>query len=302
VWEPSEQTPSYPGELDVRVGRAWRENRRHLLDIAFRVTGNLAEAEDMVQEAFTRLTRVDIGGIDDVGAWLAVVVTRLCLDSLRNSRRHLAVEQSNLEPRLALPAEDPADRVTLDDNIRVALHLVLNRLTPPERAVFVLHDVFQYRFDEVAHIVGRTPVACRQLASRARRAIASDSDITRFEIESPEQQAITASFLDACNTGDLSELLAILDPNVEGVAEGLRGLVTVHGAQAVAEAALRFLGPRSRTVLVSVPGGGRGRVIAVRDRRLVALVALDVRRGRIHHFDAIANPEKLLTLAPDLGL
>jgi len=300
--EPREKTVTDQRQLDVRIGRAWRDHRRRTLDVAFHMTGNLAEAEDVVQDAFTRLTQADISRIDDVRAWLVVVVTRLCLDSLRRSRRHLAAEESDLDPRLAVPIEDPADRATLDDNIRVALHLVLNRLTPSERAVFVLHDVFRYRFGEIASIVGRTPGACRQLASRARRAIAADSDATRFNIQSPEQRAITEAFLEACNTGDLTALLAILDPNVDGIADGLRGIVTVRGAQAAAEAALRFLGPESGSVLVSVPAGGRGHVAAVRDRRLVALVAFDIRDGRIHHFDAIANPQKLLTIAPALGL
>jgi RNA polymerase sigma-70 factor (ECF subfamily) len=302
--DPSEQTPTGQRELDVSVGRAWRDHRRYLLDVAFGVTGNLAEAEDILQEAFTRLTRVDIGSIDDVRAWLVVVVTRLCLDSLRNSRRHLAAQESILDPRLAVPAEDPADRATLDDNICVALQVVLNRLTPSERAVFVLHDVFQYRFDEIARIVGRTPVACRQLASRARRAIAADSGIARFEVQSAEQREITSAFLDACTTGDLAALLVLLDPDVDGESEGglSGGIVTVRGAEAVAEATLRYLGPRSRSVLVSVPAGARGQVVAVRERRLIALVAFDIRDGRIHHFDAIADPKKLLSIAPALGL
>jgi RNA polymerase sigma-70 factor (ECF subfamily) len=300
--EPPESTETGQRHPDVRIGRAWRDHRRHVLDVAFRVTGNIAEAEDIVQEAFIRLARVDIDRIDDIRAWLVVVVTRLCLDSLRNSRRHLAADESTLDPRLVIPGEDPADRVTLDDNIRVALHVVLNRLTPSERAVFVLHDVFQYRFEDIGHIVGRTAAACRQLASRARRVIAADSDVTRFEIQPPEQRAVTEAFLEACNTGDLGALLALLDPNVDGVADGPYGIVTVRGAEAVAERALFFLGPRSRSVLVSVPARGRAHVVAVRDRRLVALVAFDIRSGRIHHFHVIANAEKLLPIAPALGL
>jgi RNA polymerase sigma-70 factor, ECF subfamily len=297
-------------EVDVRVGRAWRDHRRHVLDIAFRMTGSITEAEDVVQEAFTRLIKVDIDRIDDVRAWLAVVVTRLCLDSLRSSHRHLAANERNLDPGLAMPAQDPADRATLDDNIRVALHIVLNRLSPSERTVFVLHDVFQYRFDEIATIVGRTPAACRQLASRARRAIAADTDVARFEIQSPEQRAITQQFLEACSTGDLSALLALLDEHVDSVTDlgsrggtGSRGgIVTVCGAEAVAAAALRFLGPNSQSVLLTVPAGDRGQIVSVRDRQPVALVAIAIRNERIHHIDGIADPDKLLPIASALGL
>jgi RNA polymerase sigma-70 factor, ECF subfamily len=310
--EPFEPARTDQREVDVRVGRAWRDHRRHVLDIAFRMTGSLAEAEDVVQEAFTRLMKVNIDQIDDVRAWLAVVVTRLCLDSLRNSRRHLATHERTLDPSLAMPAQDPADRATLDDNIRVALHVVLNRLSPSERTVFVLHDVFQYRFDEIATIVGRTPAACRQLGSRARRAIAADADGARFEIQSPEQRAITQQFLEACSTGDLTALLALLDESVDGIADigsggggGLEshgGIVTVQGAEAVAEAALRFLGPNSRSVLLSVPAGDRGQVVAVRDHQPVALVAIEIRAGLIRHIDAIADQDKLLPIASALGL
>jgi RNA polymerase sigma-70 factor (ECF subfamily) len=281
-----------------------------LLDIAFRMTGSVAEAEDVVQDAFTRLLKVDMGCIGDVRAWLVVVVTRLCLDRVRTSTRQRAARASLLDPMLAVPAQDPADRATLDDNIRVALNIVVNRLSPAERTVFVLHDVFQYRFDEVADIVGRSPAACRQLASRARRAIVSDNDVARFEIQSPEQGAITQQFLEACSTGDVTSLLVLLDHEVDAIADvgagggvdGRGGIVTVRGAHAVAEATLRYLGPNSRSVLLSVPAGDGGQLVAVCDRRPIALVSLQIRTGLIHHIDAIADQDKLLPLAPALGL
>lgn len=302
--EPSEPAPSDRRVVDMQIARAWRDHRRHVLDIAYRMTGNLAEAEDVVQEAFMRLSKMDITAIEQVRGWLVVVVTRLCLDRLRSARRHPDAEATSLDPRLAAPAQDPADRATLDDNVRGALHIVLSRLSPSERTVFILHDVFQYRFDEIAAIVGRRPTACRQLASRARRAIAADVDGARFEVQSAEESRVTQRFLEACSTGDLAALLALLDPNVDGTSEGGAGdrVTTVAGASAVADATLRYLGPKSRTVLLSVPGGRRGQLVAIRDRRPVALVSIEIRNGLIRRFDVIADPDKLLPIAPILGL
>jgi RNA polymerase sigma-70 factor, ECF subfamily len=137
-----------PTDVNVAFGRAWRDHHRHALDIAFRMLGDLGDAEDVVQEAFARLVRDGVDGIDDVRGWLVVVVGRLCLDRLRWRRRHPTEPDPNAAERAAeLP--EPADRITLDDSIRLALQQVLDRLTPPERAAFVLHDVFQYPFDEI---------------------------------------------------------------------------------------------------------------------------------------------------------
>src|SRR5262245_11789176 len=162
-------------DLDIQLGRAWREHRRYVLDIAFRMLGNLSEAEDVVQEAFSRLLRVDVDAIEDVRGWLVVVVSRLCLDRLRAERRHPKGPAWPSGPEPADQALDPADRVTLDDSIRIALNTVLERLTPAERTAFVLHDVFQYPFETIGDIVGRSPAACRQLASRARRSIRTEA-------------------------------------------------------------------------------------------------------------------------------
>lgn len=302
--EPSEPAPIDRRVVDLQIRRAWRDHRRHVLDIAFRMTGSLAEAEDVVQEAFMRLANVDIDTIDDVRAWLVVVVTRLCLDHLRSARRRPDANDTSFDARPAMPAQDPADRATLDDNVRGALHIMLSRLSPSERTVFILHDVFQYRFGEIAGIVGRTPTACRQLASRARRAIAADVDGARFEVQSAEESRVTQRFLEACSTGDLASLLALLDPNVDGSADGgtRDGVVTIAGAPAVADASLRYLGPKSRTVLLSVPGGRRGQLVAIRDRRPVALVSIEIRNGLIRHLDGIADPDKLRPIASILGL
>ena len=292
-------------DVSVELGRAWRDHRRHLLDIGFRMLGNLGEAEDAVQEAFARLARADLDQIDDVGGWLVVVVSRLCLDKLRSERRHPTTTASSVDDRLVDPGLDPADRVTLDDNVRIALHVVLERLTPAERTAFVLHDVFQYPFDAIAEIVGRTPAACRQLASRARRTIATDvGGPARFRVETAEQRLVIERFIAAVTTGDLEGLLAILDPEVAGVADvgGRVGTVTVTGRDAVARQALRFLGPDSSATLVSLPAGDEAGVLALRDGQVVALVALTVHDGRVEHIDGIADPTKLAPIAHALGL
>ncbi|MGH9008722.1 MAG: sigma-70 family RNA polymerase sigma factor, partial [Acidimicrobiia bacterium] len=189
--------------MDDELGQAWRDHRRHVLNIAFRMLGNVGEAEDVVQEAFTRLVRADVDQIDDVGGWLVVVVSRLCLDRLRSDRRHPTSPEASLGDRPVDDALDPADRVTLDDSVRIALHLVLERLTAAERTVFVLHDVFQYPFEAIAGIVGRTPAACRQLASRARRTVRAEGGHSRFVVEPAEQRAVNERFIAACAGGDL---------------------------------------------------------------------------------------------------
>src|SRR5947209_11698043 len=170
-----------------RVDEIWAENRRYLVDLAFRMVGSVSEAEDVVQEAFVRLMNVDLDQIDDVRGWLIVVTGRICLDHMTSARaRHeagfdLPADHAGLAP-------DPAEHVTLDDSVRMALAVVLQRLSPPERAAFVLHDVFQFSFEDVASIVGRSPAACRQLASRARRRVEDDTGPGRFAAEPATEQ------------------------------------------------------------------------------------------------------------------
>lgn len=299
------QPAAEPRDVDVELGRAWRDHRRHLLDVAFRTLGNLNEAEDAVQEAFTRLVRADLDQVDDLGGWLVVVVSRLCLDKLRFQRRHPTSPDASLGDRPAVAAVDPADRVTLDDNVRIALHVMLERLSPAERTAFVLHDVFRYPFDAIAEIVGRTPAACRQLASRARRTIAADVGApSRFRVESAEERLVAEQFIAACTTGDLDGLLATLDPDVAGVADvgGAVGVVTVTGSAAVARQTLRFFGPDTSTTMLSLPAGDHAGIVALRDSRVFALITLTVREGRVEHIDGLVDPTKLAPIADTLGI
>jgi RNA polymerase sigma-70 factor (ECF subfamily) len=297
-------------EIDARMGRAWREHRRYVLGIGLRMLGDLAEAEDVVQEAFARLLRTDIDEIDDVRGWLVTVVSRLCLDQLRSARRQ---RQQPLDTpgRRELSGDlgtvtgggDPADRVTLDDSVRIGLHVMLERLSPAERTTFVLHDVFQVAFDDIAGIVGRSPAACRQLASRARRHIADDGHPARFAIETAEEHHVTERFIRACTTGDIEALLAVLDPDVSGQADlggtiGLRPPVT--GRRRVAAGTLPYLGPDSGTTLVPLPTGRNPSVAAIRDDQVVAVVTLVICDGLVHHIDALADPVKLAAVTSAL--
>jgi RNA polymerase sigma-70 factor (ECF subfamily) len=290
---------------DDTIDAAWRDHRRYLLDVAFRMLGSITDAEDVVQEAFTRLWRIDAGELDDVRAWLVVVVTRLCLDQLRSARskRDEPVEELPVEPPPDPRLADPADRVTLADSVQLALLVVLERLSPAERAVFVLHDVFQFSFEAVAEIVGRTPAACRQLASRARRHIESETEPARFHVAPAEQHLVAERFIAACAGGDVDRLMELLDPDVGGEADLGIGLPrpTGHGRQEVATRLLVFFGPQSGTTLVSVPLNGEPGIMAIRDGRVVTLLSLGTRAGLIHDLHAVVDRRKLDVATSLLG-
>jgi RNA polymerase sigma-70 factor, ECF subfamily len=295
---------SIPGgsrEIDPRLGRAWRDHHRYLLDVAFRMLGSLGEAEDVVQEAYARLVNVDLDELDDVRAWLVVVVSRLCYDQLRSARWQRQSATATPPENRGTPAPgqpaDPADRVTLDDQVRIALHVVLARLTPAERTAYVLHDVFKYSFEDIAAIVGRSPAAARQLAARARHRI-SDGAAARFTVEADEQRRVTEAFIAACSSGDVEGLLAVLDPDVAGQADlgGAVGLLPpVVGNDAVARNTLRHLGPGSSTTLLTLPAG-EPTVVALRDDRVFGTFTLTLRAGRVHHIHGIIDPAKLADL------
>lgn len=298
-------------EFDARLGRVWRADHRYLLNVAFRVLGSVSESEDVVQEAFARLVDRDLDELDDVRGWLTVVVSRLCFDRLRSAdrRRRSATSVDDLEP---LPARDmdPADRITLDDEVRLALQIVMTQLTPAERIAFVLHDVFSYSFDAVGEILGRSPAACRQLASRARRTI-NPADAGRSGAEVADAHRVAEQFIVACSTGDFDGMLALMDPSCSshvdiGVSVGevvdlpgygrRRHAPPVTGREAIARIALRYNGPGSSITLLAVPGIGKPTVVGVHDGRVVNLVTLTVRDGRITHADAVLDPDKLAEL------
>jgi RNA polymerase sigma-70 factor (ECF subfamily) len=271
-----------------------------MLDLAFRMLLDFRDAEDVVQEAFTRLARADIAGIDDPEGWLVVVTSRLCLDRLRTRQRRptnaLDLVDDPFDPR----ALEPASQVTLVDNVTLAMHALLERLSPAERTSFVLHDVFQYSFEEVATIVGRTPASCRQLASRARRTLQAESATGRFPVDSALHRQVSERFIDACMGGDLEGLLALLDPAVEGRGDAVPGVRV--GAAQVAPGILRYLGPPASPTLLHLPVGDRIGIVAMRNRRVLALVLLTVEDGLVVHVDALSGEGPRAAVSAALGL
>jgi RNA polymerase sigma-70 factor (ECF subfamily) len=288
-------------EVDEPVFAAlWKAHRQRMLDLGFSMLLDLRDAEDVVQEAFTRLSRTDIGGIDDPEAWLVVVTSRLCLDRLRARRRRPTDALEIVDDLFDAHALDPSNQVTLADNVTLAMHALLERLSPPERTSFVLHDVFRYSFEEVATIVGRSPASCRQLASRARRSLQAGSATRRFSVDTELQRQVGERFIDACTGGDLQALLGLLDPAVEGAGDTVPGVVV--GAAEVAPGILRYLGPPASPTLLHLPVGDRIGIVAVRDRHVLALVVLTIENGSVVHVDALAGRGPRAAVSAALGL
>jgi RNA polymerase sigma-70 factor, ECF subfamily len=267
---------------------AWRDHRPYLVHLGYQMLGDIGEAEDVAQEAFLRLSNADLAGIDDVRGWLTVVAGRLCLDQLRSARVRLV---TIMPPEQDVPgARDPADRVTLDDEVGSALLEVLRRLSPAERVAFVLHDVFAVPFDEIAETVGRPVGTCRQLARRARAKFA-DAAPRPADVTPSERQHVTEAFITACANGDLDGLTSLLDPSVWGVGTVLADHAPPQqvnrGPQAVAVNLMRYLGPGA-TVVGGPPGEP---VLLAFDRgRLFAIVVLTIRDGRVLKIEATADP------------
>jgi RNA polymerase sigma-70 factor, ECF subfamily len=283
--------------------------RRQLINLTYRLLGSLAEAEDAVQETYTRwyaLSRQQQDAIESPGAWLTTVASRICLNLLSSARarRERYVGEWIPEP---LPertewisgqpgaAIDPADRVTLDESVGMAFLVVLEAMTPAQRVAFILHDVFGYSFAEVAEIVGRTPAACRQLASSARRRIrASQAPVT----PAARQAGIVRAFRQAWEAKDIDALIGLLDPDATATADGGGLAVTflrpIEGGEQIARAwieianrataNMRFL---ERTV------NGQPGLVAQQDGITVTVFAFDVAGDRIKHIWAIRNPDKL---------
>jgi RNA polymerase sigma-70 factor (ECF subfamily) len=290
-----------PHEQDGgRIGQAYREHRPYLVDLAFRILGDIGAAEDVVQDAFTRLMRADVGEIADERGWLIVVTSRLCLDQIRSarSRRERAHDPGDIDVA-APPAQpalaDPADRVTLDDSVHLALLVVLQRLTPAERVVFVLHDIFGMPFDTVAQTVGRTSQACRQLATRARHKIDSGDGGIRFDVSAAEHRQVTSKFIAASANGDLTGLLEVLAPDAWGDIDYGPGAAKPHvlvtGAERVARHLLHYWGPGA--TLVSHPVGAQPALLGFLGRDLAGVIVFTLRGETIQAVHVIADPAKL---------
>jgi RNA polymerase sigma-70 factor (ECF subfamily) len=283
------------------VAERFEALRPRLLRLAYSQLGSLAEAEDVVQEAWLRLSRVDAEGIEDLEAWLVTVVSRLALDALRSARmrRERYVGPWLPDPLVGAAGDDadPADRVTLDETVSHALLFVLERLSPAERTAFILHDVFGYSFDEVGDVVGRTPAAARQLASRARRHVVEQRP--RQSGTPQEQRLAVEAFAAAASGGDLDALLAVLDPDVVMRSDGggrvqaaRKPLVGIDRVSRALVALARKFAGRSEAHFVDV-NGLPGLLMVHREDGQVSVLAFTVDAGRITTIHLQRNPDKL---------
>jgi len=281
------------------LAQRFEAHRTHLRTVAYRMLGSIGEADDAVQEAWMRLSRSDADDIENLGGWLTTVVARVCLDTLRSrtSRREEPLATRVPDPIVSrADGTDPEHEALLADSVGLALLAVLETLSPAERLAFVLHDTFAVPFNEIAPIVGRSPTAARQLASRARRRVRGadtvpDADLIR-------QQEVVDAFLAASREGDFEALLALLDPDVvlriDGGAVRAGLSREVRGVRAVAEQTLTFsrLSPFVRPALVN----GAAEVVVAPRGRLFAVMGFTVRRGKIVEIDVLADPARLRQL------
>jgi RNA polymerase sigma factor (sigma-70 family) len=284
--------------------------RRQLINLAYRLLGSLAEAEDAVQETYARwyaMSAQQQAGIQSPGAWLTTVASRICLDLLGSARvrRERYVGEWIPEP-LPEPAEwisgrpggapvDPADRVTLDESVSMAFLVVLESMTPAERVALILHDVFGYAFAEVAQITGRTPAACRQLASSARRRIRTSQPPPS---PTARQAGLVRDFKKAWETKDINALVGLLDPGATLTADGggrvSAALAPIEGGEKIARYVFE-IASRAPTNLVFLERtvNGQPGLVAQQDGVTVTVLAFDVAGDRIKHIWAVRNPDKL---------
>ena len=299
-------TPSGPGGGRPDPGLdAVISERRQLINLTYRLLGSLAEAEDAVQETYARwyaMTRQQQDAIESPGAWLTTVASRICLNLLGSARarRETYVGEWIPEPlpgRTGQPgaATDPADRVTLDESVSMAFLVVLESMTPAERVAFILHDVFGYPFADVAGIVGRTPAACRQLASSARRRIRASQPPAA---PAARQAGLIRAFKQAWEAQDINALIALLDPGATAIADGgglaIAFLDPIEGGEQIARAWIEIANrkPSDMTFLERTVNGQPG-LVAQQNGVTVTVFAFEVTGDRITHIWVVRNPDKL---------
>lgn len=281
------------------LAQRFEAERSHLRGVAYRMLGSLPEADDAVQEAWIRLSRTEAGDIGNLQAWLTTVVARVCLNMLRSraTRREQPMDDRLPDPVIT-PASggDPEHEALLADSVGLALLVVLDALSPAERVSFVLHDVFALDFAEIAPIVGRTPVAARQLASRARRRVRG-APVPDSGLDG--QWAVVDAFIAAARDGDVARLVAVLDPDVALRADGGPARPSLsrreHGAEAVARQAMsfrQFAANATRVLVNGLPGG----VAWLPDGTAFSVLAFTVRAGRIVAIDALVDSDRLARL------
>lgn len=283
------------------LAERFEEDRPHLRAVAYRMLGSLAEADDALQDAWLRVSRAGADDVENLGGWMTTIVARVCLNMLRSRKRRRA---ESLEVGLPDPvitrdeAPGPEEQALLADSVGLALLVVLETLTPAERLAFVLHDTFDLPFDEIAPIVGRTPEAARQLASRARRRV-KGADVPEPDPDFARQREVVDAFLAAARSGDFDRLVGILDPDVvlRGDFGSSREPRLVRGVEAVIGQARRYaevagIADVRRAWINGLPGG----VIVVRGRPF-AMMAFTVRNGLIVEIDAIQDTGRLERIA-----
>jgi RNA polymerase sigma factor (sigma-70 family) len=283
--------------------------RRQLINLAYRLLGSLADAEDVVQEACARwyaMPRQQQEAIESPGAWLAKVASRICLNLLGSARarRETYVGEWIPEPlpdhtewaggRPGATAVDPADRVTLDESVSMAFLVVLESMTPAERVACILHDVFRFSFTEVAEITGRTPAACRQLASSARRRLRASQAPAA---QTAQQAGIVRDFKAAWQAKDIQALIGLLDPDARAITDG-GGLVSaalrpIEGGEQVARYLVDIAGRAPSLTILERTVNGQPGLMVQQDGVIVTVFAFDVAGDRIKHIWAVRNPDKL---------
>lgn len=287
------------------LAQEFERQRPHLRGVAYRMLGSISEAEDAVQEAWVRLDRRDPGGRDDLRGWLTVVVGRICLDMLRSrrSRREDYAGTWLPEPIVTGTSEDsPEHDAVLADSVGLALLVVLETLSPAERLAFVLHDVFAVPFDQIADVVGKTPAATRQLASRARRRIHDSAP--QPDADLAVQRNVVDAFLAAARAGDFDALLRVLDPEVvfrfDGGGSGPLARPTIQGAEAVARELLSTGAPFAPLAEPAIVNGAAGAIVRAAGRPRY-VVGFTVVKGRIAALDLIGDPAKVRGLSHQQG-
>lgn len=283
------------------LAQEFEENRAHLRAVAYRMLGSLSDVDDAVQEAWLRLNRSDVRGIESLGGWLTTVIGRVCLDMLRTRKSRREESLDERLPDFIVSREDrinPEQETLIADSVGLALLVVLQALSPQERLAFVLHDMFAVPFDEIASIVGCSPVAARQLASRARRRVrgfapASDVDLT-------QQRRVVDAFLAAVRASDFQGLMAVLDPNVVRRSDHIPGeLNEIRGARTVAGQALTF--SRSAVSVQPVVVNGTAGIISwLPGGQPFSVMCFTIRGNRIVEIDVLRDPARLSKL--DLSL
>ncbi len=279
------------------LAQRFEEHRPHLRAVAYRMLGSVSEADDAVQDAWIRLSRSDTSEVQNLGAWLTTVVARVALNMLRSrkARREQPLDVHVPDPIVdSTDGTNPEHEALLADSVGLALLVVLETLTPPERLAFVLHDMFAVPFDEIATILERSPDAARQLASRGRRRVRGSAPVPDADLSA--QWQVVEAFLAAARNGDFAGLVAVLDPDVVLRADGgLEGISSyVEGAETVASQAMMW----SRvdlTIHRALINGAAG-VVSMREGQPFSVVAVTVRGGRIVEMDILSDPERVLQL------